>query len=198
MTSAGEPFHHYDKVDRAMSDIVYDVPIKKVAEILDKSDRQVRRYVKEKKLKARAIRVDGHARLMFNSDDVQAFKERFSEDGILSVEGFESDGQIIVDARIVEGSDGGSQAESDDFIDSAAADEGGAVKYVIDALRDQITDLRDENRDLHHQLEQRSGQVGFLQGRVETLQEELKMLMPAQKPEADGKRPWYRRIFHRE
>jgi DNA segregation ATPase FtsK/SpoIIIE-like protein len=176
-----------------MSDVVYDLPIKEVAGILDKSDRQVRRYVKEKKLKARAVRVDGHPRLMFNTDEVQAFRERFSEEGILTAE-FESEGEIIVDARIVEGSDDGHESDVEAVTDTPDT---GAVKYVIDALREQLKEVRDENRDLHYQLEQRSGQVGFLQGRVETLQDELKMLMPAQKPETDGKKPWYRRVFRR-
>lgn len=180
-----------------MSDIVYDLPIKEVAEILDKSDRQVRRYVKQRKLSPRAVRVEGHVRLMFNAEQVQAFKERFSEEGIPTVEGFQSDKEIIVDARIVEGSDGGSEPEEQDVIDTAATGGDGAVKYVIDALSEQLKDVRDENRDLHYQLEQRSGQVGFLQGRVETLQEELKMLMPAQKPQTDGKKAWYRRVFRR-
>lgn len=177
-----------------MSDIVYDLPIKEVAEILDKTDRQVRRYVKATKLKARTVRVDGHPRLMFNADEVLAFKERFSEEGILTSE-FESEGEIIVDARIVEGSDERQDSEAEVVMD--ADTEAGAVKYVIDALREQMKELRDENRDLHYQLEQRSGQVGFLQGRVETLQDELRMLMPAEKPNPDGKKPWYRRVFRR-
>ncbi len=175
-----------------MNDVVYDLPIKEVAEILDKSDRQVRRYVKERKLKARAVRVDGHPRLMFNTDEVQAFRERFSDEGILTAE-FESEGQIIV-----EGSDDGQEMDGDSVTDTPDIGGGdGAVKYVIDALRAELKDARDENRDLHYQLEQRSGQVGFLQGRVESLQDELKMLMPAQKPEDDAKRPWYRRVFRR-
>jgi len=177
-----------------MSDVVYDLPIKEVAEILDKSDRQVRRYVKEKKLKARAVRVDGHPRLMFNADEVQAFRQRFSEEGILTTADFISEGEIVVDARIVEGSDDGHEPDAEAVTDTPGT---GAVKYVIDALREQLKEVRDENRDLHYQLEQRSGQVGFLQGRVETLQEELKMLMPAQKPQTDGRKPWYRRVFRR-
>ncbi|GEM_PF-1982300 len=178
-----------------MSDVVYDLPIKEVAEILDKSDRQVRRYVKEKKLKARAVRVDGHVRLMFNTDEVLAFKERFTEEGILSDVEPEQDADVILDAKIVEGSDDGHEPEISAEFDMPDGATGGTVKYVIDALREQITALREENRELHYQLEQRSGQVGFLQGRVETLQEELKMLMPAPKPEEESKRPWYRRIF---
>jgi len=178
-----------------MNDVVYDVPIKKVAEILDKSDRQVRRYVKERKLNARAVRIEGHVRLMFNAGQVEAFREHFSEEGILTAGEFELNREMIIDARVVEGSDGGAEADGDDVVDASVTGGDGAVKYVIDALLGQISGLRDENRDLHYQLEQRSGQVGFLQGKVESLQEEMKALMPAQKPEADGKRPWYRRIF---
>lgn len=174
-----------------MSEVVYDLPIKEVAEILDKSDRQVRRYVKEKKLKARTIRVEGHVRLMFNTEQVLAFKERFTEDGILTSEP-EPDSEIILDAHIVEGSDDGQQPEAAEAdVDGGDA---GAVKYVIDALREQITELREENRELHQELQRHSGLIGFWQGKAELLQEEMKALMPVKKPE-DEKKPWYKRIF---
>ena len=177
-----------------MSDVVYDLPIKEVAEMLDKSDRQVRRYVKEKKLKARAIRVDGHHRLMFNTEEVLAFKERFTEEGILSTES-DADQDVILEAQIVEGSDDGHQPETvESDLDMADIGDTGAVKYVIDALREQISELRDENRELHQELQRHSGLIGFWQGKAELLQEEMKALMPVKKPE-DEKKPWYKRIF---
>ncbi len=177
-----------------MSDVVYDLPIKEVAEMLDKSDRQVRRYVKEKKLKARAIRVDGHHRLMFNTEEVLAFKERFTEEGILAAES-DAAGDAVLEARIVEGSDDGRQPDAVDAdLDTADIGDAGAVKYVIDALREQISDLREENRELHQELQRHSGLIGFWQGKAELLQEEMKALMPAKRPE-DEKKPWYRRIF---
>lgn len=177
-----------------MNDVVYDLPIKEVADILDKSDRQVRRYVKERKLKARAVRVDGHVRLMFNTDDVLVFKERFNEEGILTENAPQPEDRVIIDARIVEGSDGGDEPVVEAVADTSDVGDGAAVKYVIDALREQITELRDENRELHQELQRHSGMIGFWQGKAELLQEEMKALMPVQKPE-DTKKPWYKRIF---
>lgn len=177
-----------------MNDVLYDVPIKEVAEMLDKSDRQVRRYVKERKLKARAVRMDGHVRLMFNTEQVLAFKERFNEEGILTEAVSQPEDGIIIDARIVDGSDNGHDPGADAASDASDGVDAGAVKYVIDALREQIKDLHEENRELHHELEQRSGLVGFWQGKAEQLQEEMKALMPAERPE-DAKKPWYKRIF---
>ncbi len=181
------------------NDIVYDVRIKEVAKILDKSDRQVRRYVKAKKLSARPVRVDGHIQLMFNREQVNAFRQR-----LLGEETFGDPGhEIIADTHLIE--DKSSTATHEEptpvgVADSTDVGKSDAVKYVIDALREQIGQLREENRDLHYQLEQRSGQVGFLQGKVETLQEELKMLAPA--PESQDEiiqaKPWYRRIFRRD
>lgn len=180
-----------------MNDAVYDMPISEVAEILDKSDRQVRRYVKEKRLKAIPVRVDGHVKLMFNREEVLAYKERL-EGG----DGFQDEPrEVVADARLIDESSPEEATEpkiADVEITSPTADS--AVKYVIDALREQIRELRKENQELHYQLEQRSGQVGFLQGRVETLQEELKMLMPssAAQEEITRKKPWYKRLFGRD
>ncbi len=180
-----------------MSEVVYDVPISEVARILAKSDRQVRRYVKERRLKARPVRIEGHIKLMFNRDEVETFKERFTAEGVFG----ESGNEIIVDAQLID------QAESEPTPETEPiesldmdGDEPTAVKYVIDALREQIRDLRSENRELHYQLEQRSGQVGFLQGKVEALQEEMKMLMPAVKAQEEiaKRKPWYKRLFGRE
>jgi len=168
-----------------MEEVVYDMPIKEVAGILDKSDRQVRRYVKDRRLRATPARIDGHIKLMFNREQVEEFKGRL-DSGYFGKSGRE----IIVDAQLVGDGDEGSQPEPG--VAGMEIDQPGPVKYVIDALRDQLKDLHKENRELHYQLEQRSGQVGFLQGRVETLEEERKMLMPAQTSE---RKPWYRWIF---
>lgn len=172
-----------------MEEIVYDIPISEVAKLLDKSDRQVRRYVKEKQLKVRSVRVGGHKRLMFNRDDILSFRERVSA-GAPQKERAQAE---VIEGQVVEGDDGARQIEDAE----AAAMESEmppAVKYVIDALTSEIKELKKESKELHYQLEQRSGQVGFLQGKVEILQEELKMLAPAQKEE-DAKKPWYKRIF---
>jgi predicted nuclease with TOPRIM domain len=85
---------------------------------------------------------------------------------------------------------------SDD--NAVTMDVDGGVKYVVDALREQLDALRTENRDLHYQLEQRSGQVGFLQAKIETLQEEVKALAPAKKMETADTRPWYKRMFGKQ
>ena len=171
-----------------MSEVVYDMPISEVAGVLGKSDRQIRRYVKKRRLTARPTQVDGHIKLMFSKDEVTAFSERPAK-----TEGSE----VLVDGQLLEGHDGGDPgiAGITDIDDSESA----AVKYVIDVLREQIHDLRQENKDLHYQLEQRSGQVGFLQGKVETLEEEMKALMPSRQAQDEviEKKPWYRRMFGR-
>lgn len=182
-----------------MSEVVYDVPISEVAKILAKSDRQVRRYVKERRLKARPVRIEGHIKLMFNRDEVGAFKDKFTAEGVFG----ESGNEIIVDAQLIDGAESEQTVSNDlDAVDMGDTDGGepSAVKYVIDALREQIRDLRSETRELHYQLEQRSGQVGFLQGKVEALQEEMKMLMPAVKvaEEIANRKPWYKRLFGKE
>lgn len=180
-----------------MKDAVYDMPISEVTEILDKSDRQVRRYVKEKRLKAIPVRVDGHIKLMFNREEVLAYKERLDGgDGL-----HDEPREVVADTRLIDEDspqEGSESKIADMEIAGPTADS--AVKYVIDALREQIRELRKENQELHYQLEQRSGQVGFLQGRVETLQEELKMLMPssAVQEEIERKKPWYKRLFGRD
>ncbi len=175
-----------------MSEVVYDVPISEVAKLLSKSDRQVRRYVKERRLKAAPLRIEGHVKLMFSRDEVMAFGEQFVADGVFG----ESGDEIIVDAQVI-GKDTSTDSASDDDVD--VLDVGASsVKYAIDVLREQLKDQRKENKDLHYQLEQRSGQVGFLQSRVESLQDEIKALMPAPKPEAVDKKPWFKRIFSRD
>lgn len=170
---------------------VYDMPINEVVKILDKSDRQVRRYVKEKSLRAKPVRIDGHIKLMFSRDEVIAFSERFSRESVSDDSGTE----IVIDAQLI-GNNGNGAKELKEItvIDTLDIDEGNAVRYAIDALKEQISDLKQENKDLHYQLEQRSGQVGFLQGKIEALQDEVKALMPAPKPEHT---PWYRRLFGR-
>lgn len=179
-----------------MGDVVYDVPISEVAKILDKSDRQIRRYVKERRLKARPVRVDGHVKLMFSREEVLAYKER--------QERMDSDAEppreVVVDARLLDRDDNNDGSEEPvSVVDTAQVTTADAVKYVIDALREQIKTLQAENRELHYQLEQRSGQVGFLQGKVEALQDELKMLMPASpsQDEIIERKPWYKRLFGR-
>lgn len=171
-----------------MNDVVYDMPISEVAGTLGKSDRQVRRYVKERRLTAKPTRVDGHIKLMFSKDEVIAFGERPPK----------SEGpEILVDGQLLEGDAGDEPGIAG--ITGMDDGESAAVKYVIDALREQIHGLREENKDLHYQLEQRSGQVGFLQGKVEALEDEMKALMPA-KPAQDEiieRKPWYRRMFGR-
>lgn len=179
-----------------MNDVVYDVPIREVAKILDKSDRQVRRYVKAKKLNARPVRISGHIKLMFNRDQVQAFGERLVRGGVFGDSGRE----VVADAQLIEHDDDAAGREpAVSGVDDMVGGEPAAVKYVIDALGEQIRELRKDNRELHYQLEQRSGQVGFLQGKVETLEEEMKMLMPsaASQEEIVERKPWYRRLFGR-
>lgn len=179
-----------------MNEVVYDVPICEVAKVLEKSDRQVRRYVKSERLKAKPIRIDGHIKLMFNRDEVLMLKKGIPDEGVFGQSGRE----ILVDARLVE--DGGNRVtrKKTAVEDDADAVESNAVKYVIDALREQIKELQTENKDIHYQLEKRSGQVGFLQGKVETLEEEMRMLMPAtpSQDEIIVRKPWYKRMFGRE
>lgn len=175
-----------------MNGVVYDVPISEVAKVLDKSDRQVRRYVKAQRLVAQPMRIDGHIKLMFNRNEVLAFKDG-SPGGVFG----ESGREIVVDAKLIEES--GNGAGKSESVQVADTGDMGAVKYVIDALKDQINEMRTENSDLHYQLEQRSGQVGFLQGKVKILEEELKMLMPAapSQDEIIARKPWYKRMFGR-
>lgn len=167
-----------------MDTTVYDVTIGEVASMLDKSDRQVRRYVKAKRLRAKPVRIGGHIKLMFNKDQVVGFKETLE-----TLEQPEPE-QIVVDARLVDGQ----KAETEEAVEAEKEYQGEekAVKYVIDALKEQIDGLRNENKDLHYQLEQRSGQVGFLQGKIETLEEEIKMLAPVPKQEEPRKSLWQR------
>jgi hypothetical protein len=176
------------------NNIGYDVPISEVAAILDKSDRQVRRYVKERRLNARSIRIDGHIKLMFHRDEVEAFKGKFTPEGMLS-------GEVKQTVQESPASTEAEQSVPEDVtvIQAETTEEPPAAKYVIDVLRDQLIDLRKENRELHYQLEQRSGQVGFLQGQIEALQAEVKMLAPAPKPQEETieRKPWYRRLFAR-
>jgi predicted RNase H-like nuclease (RuvC/YqgF family) len=177
-----------------MNDAVYDMPISEVAAVLDKSDRQIRRYVKEKRLKAVPVRVDGHVKLMFNREEVLAYKEKLMSGDSQN----RPHAEIIADTKLVEEANWTEveEAKSNDAeVYDAAFDS--TVKYVIDALREQIRELRKENQELHYQLEQRSGQVGFLQGKVEALQEELKMLMPPPQEEKARRKPWYKRLFGR-
>jgi len=169
---------------------VYDIPISEVAKILDKSDRQIRRYVKERRLMAKPVRVDGHVKLMFARTEVDAFKEMFTPEGI-----FAGESKDVQPSQEVPESE---EPISVDVIDASPMEESQTVKYVIDVLKDQIDQLRKENNDLHYQLEQRSGQVGFLQGQIESLQAEVKMLMPMAKPDTPARAPWYKRMFARE
>jgi len=171
-----------------MNDAVYDITIGEVAKILDKSDRQVRRYVKERRLKAQPVRVDGHIKLMFSKEEVDAFKQHFTPEGMFG----ESGREIVVDPGNIDTED----VETDEpVIEAVTVDSADAVKYVVDVLREQITNLRDENKDLHYQLEQRSGQVGFLQGQIESLQGEIKALSPIPKAEQPERPSWLRRLF---
>ncbi|MHB1455727.1 MAG: helix-turn-helix domain-containing protein [Armatimonadota bacterium] len=163
---------------------VYDVPINEVAKILDKSDRQVRRYVKERRLNAKPIRVDGHIKLLFNHKEVVAFKDNSGRPDAVTpqVEPTFIDAQLIDDMEDLE-----LPVQEAKIIDGADTSDGTPVKYVIDILKDQIDNLRKENQDLHYQLEQRSGLVGFWQGKAEVLQEEVKALSPVPKPEEEPK-----------
>lgn len=174
-----------------MTDAVYDMTIKDAVEILEKSDRQVRRYVKAGRLRAKPVRIDGHVKLMFNEEELLAFKETLAAEGAFG----ESGRQIVIDGHFV-GEDA-IDAEGGSAPESRSLENADAVKYVIDALREQIQELQKENKELHYQLEQRSGQVGFLQGKIDALQEEIKMLMPAQPSEEKTveRKPWYRRLF---
>lgn len=185
-----------NKVDE-MNDKVYDVPIAEVAGILDKSDRQVRRYVKGERLTARPVRIDGHIKLMFCRDEVLAFRDGAAAQGVFGRAGRE----VVADTRLVDGASEASEQETGaSAADAQDVGESAAVKYVIDTLGEQIKELQKENRELHYQLEQRSGQVGFLQGKVETLEEEMKMLMPSAESQEEivRKKPWYKRVFGRE
>ena len=177
-----------------MNEIVYDIAIREVAKILDKSDRQVRRYVKAKGLEARPVRINGHMKLMFNRDEVEAFKGRFTGEGVFA----ESGRRVVADTQLLEEGRVVAEGAGDD-VDTTTRDvgESATIKYVIDALGEHVKHLQAENKELHYQLEQRSGQVGFLQGKVETLEEEMKMLMPApeSREEIVKRKPWYRRMF---
>jgi hypothetical protein len=176
-----------------MTETTIEITIADVAKILDKSDRQVRRYVKERRLKANPVRVDGHVKLMFNREEVEAFQARISPDHPSPQES----AHVVMDGVLVdEVSDDDDIERSDD--NAVTMDVDGGVKYVVDALREQLDALRTENRDLHYQLEQRSGQVGFLQAKIETLQEEVKALAPAKKMETADTRPWYKRMFGKQ
>lgn len=160
--------------------IVYDVPINEVAKIIDKSDRQVRRYVKERRLHAKPIRVDGHIKLLFNREEVVAFKDNSGRADVIIPQGE----PVFVDAQLIDDmEDLESPVQEAKLLDGGDTGDGTAVKYVIDILKEQIDNLRKENQDLHYQLEQRSGLVGFWQGKAEVLQEEVKALAPASKPE---------------
>lgn len=176
-----------------MTDNIYDMTIKDAAELLEKSDRQVRRYVKAGRLKAKPVRIDGHVKLMFNREELLAFRSTLEAEGLFG----ESGREVVVDGRLSsETVDLPPDTSAVDFVGSGGAE---AVKYVIDALREQIQELQKENKELHYQLEQRSGQVGFLQGKIDALQEELKMLMPPQSAPDDltRRKPWYKRLFGR-
>ncbi|MHB1000992.1 MAG: hypothetical protein ACYC27_17255 [Armatimonadota bacterium] len=171
-----------------MSDsIVYDVPIHEVVKILDKSDRQVRRYAKERRIKAKPVRVDGHIKLMFNRDEVMAFRDGNVRPDMDTVEDIkddkvDNDAQVYVDAQLIDDiPEPDIQVTEGRIVDNTEFNESTAVKYVIDALKEQIHELRDENKELHYQLEQRSGLVGFWQGKAEVLQEEIKALAPVPK-----------------
>lgn len=174
-----------------MDTIVYDMPIGEVANILVKSDRQVRRYVKAKRLRSKPVRIGGHLKLMFNKEQVIAFKESLEAQEQVA----EYTEQIIADTHLI--NDTSSQEKNDnDDIDEVVLEEEKPVKYVIDVLKEQINDMRKDNKDLHYQLEQRSGQVGFLQGKVETLEEEVKMLAPVPKPEEEKiEKSWWQRFW---
>lgn len=175
-----------------MGEVVYDMSIKEASEVLDKSDRQIRRYVKANRLKAKPVRVDGHIKLMFNREQVLSFKETLMKESTFE----EPKNKVLIDAKLINKTIA-EEPEENAIIEGIVPDASDHVKYVIDSLMEQIKELRAENRELHYQLEQRSGQVGFLQGRVETLQEELKMLAPAPKTREEiiQKKPWYRRLF---
>lgn len=175
-----------------MNDKPYDITIGDVAKILDKSDRQVRRYVKEHRLKANPVRVDGHVKLMFSKQEVEAFKTKLSPERPLQDETL---GDVVMEAVLVDESDVNASTSGTDDIIGITPDVDTGVKYVVDALKEQLDALRQENRDLHYQLEQRSGQVGFLQAKIETLQEEVKALAPAVKEQVADIRPWYKRLF---
>lgn len=167
------------------------ITIAEVAKLLDKSDRQIRRYVKERRLKADSVRVDGHVKLLFHRGEVEAFKSGLAPERPVEEE------TDIVDAEFVgEDSDGEDTGHPDGT--DVIPDIDGGVKYVVDALCEQLGALRTENRELHYQLEQRSGQVGFLQAKIETLQEEVKALAPAPKEEEARALPWYKRMFSKQ
>lgn len=181
------------EVQTEVKEVVYDVPIAEVAEILGKSDRQVRRYVRERRLEARPVRVDGRIKLMFAREEVEAFgRDLAAADPARS-----EPRTVVVNGRLIEEertTTEASQPPAGDNYDTLSIE---AVKYAIDALREEIQQMRKQNEELHYQLEQRSGQVGFLQSKVEMMQEEMKMLMPSQesRQEVVRRKPWYRRLF---
>ena len=164
-----------------MGEVVYDVPISEASKILEKSDRQVRRYVKE---------------------ELAADRERLMEGEYFG----ESGREIVVDAQLI--------GEAEEVVEATEVDEQdvivteqavgmaeSGVKYAIDALTEQLRHLREENRELHERLEKTYAQTGFLQGKVEQLEKEVLMLMPAVKPEEaetepePPRGPWYKRMF---
>lgn len=173
----------------------YDVPINEVAKMLDKSDRQVRRYVKERRLRARPIRIEGHVRLMFNRDEVAAFRDA----AVRPEAGATQDAPLYVDAQLIDDVEDLDPPISEaTILDGPDNGDSGAVKYVIDVLKEQIDNLRKENQDLHYQLEQRSGLVGFWQGKAEVLQEEVKALAPVPKPDEPSAQParsWWQKFW---
>lgn len=157
---------------------VYNITITEAAKILDKSDRQVRRYVKERKLKAKSMRVGGYVRLMFNKDEVIAFRDGSSNPAEANVQ------------QTIEGQDVDIMTAADsveDVKEEAKPNvyDGQAVKYAMDILKEQIDNLRKENQELQTRLERQSGATGFWQGKAEALQVELKALMPIPKTEAE-------------
>lgn len=172
---------------------VYDIPISEAAKILDKSDRQVRRYVKEGRLKAKTIRIDGHMRLMFNRNELNLFREGLNpptnepNESPSAISGELMDDELDINEEIQE------------LVPESGTNDGNAdaIKYAIEVLREQIDVLRQENKELHQQLEQHSGLIGFWQGKAEILQEELKALTPASNQQEDPKpaRSWWKRLW---
>lgn len=172
--------------------IVYDIPINEVAKILDKSDRQVRRYVKERRLNAKPIRIDGHIKLLFNHEEVVAFRDGSGRPDVIIPQNEPTyiDAQLMDDLEDLE-----SPVQEAKLLDGPENSDGTPVKYIIDILKEQIDNLRKENQDLHYQLEQRSGLVGFWQGKAEVLQEEVKALSPVPKPEEPEPKPTKKPIW---
>jgi excisionase family DNA binding protein len=60
--------------------------------------------------------------------------------------------------------------------------------------------LQQENVHLAHENVQLAGQLGFLQAKVQSLEEQIRLLTTEQEPEAtelapEGKQPWWKRLF---